>query len=92
MSLPILKPETLFVELSDLADDALFVYARDSAEASRAAAEASKTSISASGATAKEKLAGLSQSYRSAVLAYRSERAHALIRAREDMKYAIPVA
>lgn len=92
MSLPILKPESVFVELSDLADEPLFLYARDSAEASRIASEASKISISASGATAKEKLAGLSQSYRSALLAYRSERAYALIKARENMKYVIPVA
>lgn len=92
MSLPILKPESVFVELSDLADEPLFLYARDSAEASRIASDASKISISASGATAKEKLAGLSQSYRSTLLAYRSERAYALIKARENMKYVIPVA
>ncbi|MFZ3232438.1 MAG: M23 family metallopeptidase [Patescibacteria group bacterium] len=92
MSVPILKPESVFVELSDLADEPLFVYARDSAEASRTASEASKLSISASGATAKEKLAGLAQSYRSALLAYRSERAYGLVKARENMKYVIPVA
>lgn len=48
MSLPILRPESVFVELSDLADEPLFLYARDSAEASRVAAEASKSSISSS--------------------------------------------
>lgn len=91
-ALPILKPETLFVELSDLSDDALFLYARDSSEASKAAAETSKAAISASGATAKEKLAGLTQSYRSNLLAYRSGQAEAIINARKDLKYVIPVA
>lgn len=48
LSLPILKSESLFVELSDLSDDALFLYARNAAEASKMAAEASKGLISAS--------------------------------------------
>lgn len=90
-SLTILRPEPLFLELSDLSDDALFLYARDSDDASKKAAESSKSLISSSGATAKDKLAGLGQSYRSSVLAYRSEEAYSIVRAREAMKYVLPV-
>lgn len=92
ISFPVVTENELFSELSDLSDENLFLFARNSADASVTASADSKAVISASGATAKDKLEGLAVSYRASALAYRSQKAYALVDARKDLKYVVPVA
>lgn len=92
ISVPVVSRDSLFVTLSDLSDEELFLFARDSAESSKAASESSRAALSASGATAKDKFSALSLSYRAATLAFRSKEAYALADARKNLKYLVPVA
>ncbi|MDQ1343495.1 MAG: Peptidase protein [Patescibacteria group bacterium] len=82
----------LFTSLSDLSDNDLFVFARDSAASANKLLDSSRALISSSGSTQKEKLSGLALSYRAANLSFRSDDAFSLIRAREDIRYSVPVA
>lgn len=90
-SIPVTRYEPLFLTLSDLSDAALFLYARDASVSAKALAEESKALIASVSATPKDKLEGLSKSYRAAVLEYRSSVARELLGKRESLKYVLPV-
>jgi hypothetical protein len=92
ISVPVVTRNSLFTSLSDLSDNDLFVFARDSAASANGLLDSSRALISSSGATQKEKLSGLALSYRAANLSFRSNDAFSLIRARENMRYSVPVA
>lgn len=55
-SVPVVRHAPVFLELSDLSDDALFLYARNVSDSAKAHSEASRALISANAATAKDKL------------------------------------
>ena len=92
LRIPLVREESLFVEFADLSDDALFLYARNAREASESFLAKSKTALSASGATAKDKLEALSFAYRASALEYRSKTASRMSDARKALKYLVPVA
>lgn len=98
-SLPVLSDEAAFVRFSDLSDEALFLFARDSS-AQAAAIRALPDSVAVPGAggsvsssvSAKARLEKLVRSYRAAALEYRSRKAAAVSEARKNLRYLVPVA
>lgn len=89
--LPILREADLFADLSDLSDDALFLYARNANESSEFLAQKSAEMLSATGSNVSEKFSALTSSYRSANWAFRSKFAFNLHKNRAMLRYLVPV-
>lgn len=85
LSVPALRDAELFSDLSDLSDDALFLYARNAREALRTSNQTLSGALSNTGSGVAEKLSALSDSYRMANLAFRSKFALDLHQKRQSL-------
>ena len=90
VSVPTVSKERLFLDLSDLSDDALFEYARDTAGSADGLLKSITDARTPLGSVG-DKLKALSLSYREASLRRKSDAAFALVAARRDLRYLVPI-